>query len=904
MMKNLIFQRSAKWHRKILLYILVVIASAGIHITFPHFLLNAQAQNRFSNIPELVEQGRALYESGRFNDAVTVLLRAISNSSAEQDRLMQATIFSNLSLAYQQLGEWKKAEKYVTESLNLLEAERKLGDSTNRLKVLAQTLDIQGRLQLETGQAEQALTSWKETVNIYEKISDNAGKIRSQINTAQALQSIGLYNRAEKTLEDVKKIIEQQPNSLEKASLLRSLGDVLQVIGDLDKSEIVLKKSLEVAQLLQSPPEISATLLSLGNMERSKGNKILSQQDSAIKPNITPLNCPYRSSQEAALFYTRAANFYQDATTKSVSPTTRLQAKLNYLSVSLSTANLANIQEALPEIKAELKELPASRTAIYAKINYAKTLTCLKQTNQVNTLSWKEIAQFLAMAVQEARSLEDKQAESYALGYLGGLYLENQDINHSKEITEQALIIAQAIKAREITYLWEWQLGYLLEKQRDIKGAIAAYEAAVGDLKFIRQDLLANADIEFLFRKSVEPIYRQLVELLLPSSGDQPIQDNLDKARQLVADLQVAELENFLGCSLQNQKSVKLDKVADENNAAILYPIILPTRLAVIVKLPKQDDLLYYESNVNQIEVKSNIEQLRQKIQNPASESQEYLSLSQKLYEWLIEPAEKYPKTPLDSKQVKTLVFVQDGKLRQIPMAAIYDGKEYLIEKYAVALNLGLELQNPRNIRQERLEALSAGITKKLPGLDRLEYAGIELNTIKNLVSTKELRDEKFIRDDFKNLLNSRPFSVVHLATHGQFSSQPEKTFIRAFDTSINIKELSDIFRIQSQNRSEPIELLVLSACQTATEDERSVLGLAGIAVRSGARSTIASLWFLNDQSSAQLMELFYNNLRNPKVPNKVEALRLAQKELLTNPKYGYEAPAHWASYILVGNWL
>lgn len=901
MTKNLLLQKIAKWHGRILLYFFVAFASTGIEINFshPHFLLNAQAQNRFSSTQELVEQARNFYESGRFNDAVTVLLRAASNFPTDQDKLIQATIFSNLSLAYQQLGEWENAKKYITESLNFLEADRRLLNSTNQLKVLAQTLDIQGRLQLETGQPEQALNSWKQAVNIYEKVGDEVGKIRSTINMAQALQSMGLYNQAEKTLAEVNKILEQQPNSLEKASGLRSLGDVLQAIDDLDKSEIVLKKSLEVAQSLQSPPEISATLLSLGNIERAKGNKILSQKDITIKPNITPLSCPDKISEEAVKFYDRAANFYRNTATKSVSPTTRLRAKINYLSVLLATENLANIQEILTEIKAGLNELPASRTVIYAKINYANSLTCLKQKNQVSGLSWKEIGQNLAMAVQEARNLKDKQAESYALGYLGGLYLETQDISHAKELTDRALIIAQAIKAREITYLWQWQLGYLLKNQGDIQGAIAAYEAAVGDLKFVRQNLLANADIEFSFRRSVEPIYRQLVELLLPTSGTQPIQKNLDRARKLVADLQVAELENFLGCTLQNKTSVSLDEVAKKNDAAIIYPIILPTRLAVIVKLPNQENLLYYETSVNQTEVESQLKTLRRTLEDDPFVS-EGKKVSQNLFDWLIRNAE----ATLINQNLKTLVFVLDGNLRNIPMAVLSDGKKYLIEKYAVALNLGLELENPQPFRQKPLRILSGGMIKERRGLLPLPYVERELAVIKRL-SSRQLRDENFISTDLQSLINSRVFTLVHLATHGEFSSQPQKTAIEAWDKSINVNQLSEIFRSQSQNSYEPIELLVLSACQTAAGDRRAALGLAGVAVRSGARSTIASLWYLNDESSAVLMERFYHYLEDPNVPNKAEALRRAQQDLLTNPRYSrYKLPRFWAPYILVGNWL
>jgi CHAT domain-containing protein len=142
---------------------------------------------------------------------------------------------------------------------------------------------------------------------------------------------------------------------------------------------------------------------------------------------------------------------------------------------------------------------------------------------------------------------------------------------------------------------------------------------------------------------------------------------------------------------------------------------------------------------------------------------------------------------------------------------------------------------------------------------------------------------------------------VVHLATHGQFSSQADDTFILTWDNRLNAKELDTLLRVTDQSRPNAIELLVLSACQTATGDKRAALGLAGVAVRAGARSTLASLWSIDDKSSALLMSQFYRELVRTEV-TKAEALRLAQLSLLQNPRYQH--PRYWAPFVLVGNWL
>ncbi len=139
----------------------------------------------------------------------------------------------------------------------------------------------------------------------------------------------------------------------------------------------------------------------------------------------------------------------------------------------------------------------------------------------------------------------------------------------------------------------------------------------------------------------------------------------------------------------------------------------------------------------------------------------------------------------------------------------------------------------------------------------------------------------------------------MHLATHGQFSSQADKTFLLAWDGPIGVNELSTILQSREDNIPTAIELLVLSACETAQGDNRAALGLAGVAVRAGARSTLASLWTVQDKSTATFMSQFYQNLVDSHM-TKAEALRQAQ---ITSLKK-LQTTADWAVYVLVGNWL
>lgn len=829
-------------------------------------VLNPVGQN-LPNATQLVQQGRELYKAEQFDQAVTVWQQAAQVYQASSDVPNQALALSNLSLAYQQLGQWEQAKKIITHSLNLLQKNQDVG---NTLQILAQALNTQATLQLALGQSQQALTTWQQAAATYTQAGDQTGVTRSLINQVQALEALGLYRRAMVTLNSVNQTLQKQPNSQTKVAGLRSLGNALRIVGDLDSSRQILQQSLALAQQLQSSQDIGTSLFSLGNTARS-------QQD----------------TQAALVFYQQAAKFS--------SQITKIQAQLNQLSLLLETKHLSAAQTLLPQIQSQLATLPPSSKTVYAQIDFAQSLISLealksKDSKPLSAQSWLEIAKVLATAVQQAKSLGDQRAEAYALGNLGGLYEKTQQWSTAQDLTEQALLIAQSINAPDIAYRWQWQLGRLIKAQGNPQGAIATYTEAVSTLQSLRSDLVAiNPEIQFSFRDEVEPVYRELVDLLLQPR--EPSQKNLAQARSVIESLQLAELDNFFREACLEVKSVLIDKVVDQDNptAAVIYPIILRDRLEVILKIPQQP-LRHYTINVSQGKVEQTLEQLQQKLTEPDM-IKDVKALSRQVYSWLIEPAE----AELGQSGVETLVFVLDGSLRNIPMAALYDGNQYLVEKYAVALSLGLQLLDPKPLPQRNLKALTAGLSVApvnfpYPPLPAVKS---EFDLIKKAgVSTNQLLDQKFTSKTLEQELDSSRFNVIHLATHGQFSSQAKNTFILASDGPINVNKLDNLLR--TRNQTETIELLVLSACETATGDKRATLGLAGVSVRAGARSTLASLWQIDDQATAIFIGEFYRELATH--VTKAEALRRAQLTLLKYPNYS--RPGYWAPYVLVGNWL
>jgi CHAT domain-containing protein len=231
-------------------------------------------------------------------------------------------------------------------------------------------------------------------------------------------------------------------------------------------------------------------------------------------------------------------------------------------------------------------------------------------------------------------------------------------------------------------------------------------------------------------------------------------------------------------------------------------------------------------------------------------------------------------------------------------MSALYDGKQYLIEKYAVTLSPGLQLMSSQALQQTNIGAIVAGISESRSGFSALPAVETEVKEISKTIPSSKLLNAQFTGDALSTQLKNSKANVVHLATHGQFSSRLEDTFLLTWDGTVNIKELSEL--LQSRDVTKAIDLLVLSACDTASGDDRAVLGLAGLAVKSGARSTLATLWPVKDKAAATLMTQFYQELRNSG-RTKAEALRQAQLHLMQETDF--KDPYFWGGFVLVGNW-
>lgn len=930
------FKILSRW-RSFIPAVLLFFLSIAVPLLLVQVSISTPIVQTQQDTSQLVERGNKLYQVGQFEEAAAIWQGLAEVFAARGDKLNQAMASSNFSLTEQKLGKWDRAKAAIDRSLNLLQT---LPKKPDRQRILASTLDIQGQLQLAVGQPENALKTWQQAADIYREIGSLDDVIRSQINRSQAFQDLGLYPKACETLLDALEFDSQECQISEtelqtlspKQSLplqilgLRSLGNVLRSIGQTQQSQTILLKSWQLAQQLDNYPDFGAIYLSLGNTARALGNKKLAaKQTQQSETSLKPIVCIPETTYDTAIeFYQQAADCYRLASSEA-SLTIATQAELNLLSLSIQTQQDAEIPALLAKLKTQIDRLPPSRTSISARLKLAQNLLCLQtkltqekpqlvspilqsclaieqitknpnknilSTSKIPSLA--EIHQEVIDALHQAQILGDKKAEANSLGYLAAVSQQMGKLEEAQQLTERALQGLSTFNTPELAYLWQWQLGRLYQLQENPKKAIAAYTLAFENLQSLRQDLVAtNPDIQFTFRDSVEPVYRELVDLLLQPSSN-PSQDNLKKARDIIEALQLAELNNFFQEACLEGKPQQIDRL--DPKAAVIYSIILPKRLALILSIPGQP-LSYYETTLNSsLEIDSTFDDLFATL-NPFVSTPNPLVPNQKFYDWLIRPAE----AELTKNKIETLVFVLDGVLRGIPVSALHDGQQYLIEKYKIALTPGLQLFNPRRISLEKLKVLVGGLTESRLGFSALPSVTEEVKDITQIASTEVLLNGEFTRTQLETKIQSKAFEIVHLATHGQFSSLAEDTFLLTWDERINVRNLDRLLRERDLLVRSPIELLILSACQTAVGDKRAALGLAGVAVRSGARSTVATLWSVQDRSTADFMTQFYQFLNRSNV-SKADALRQAQLSLLHSSEYQH--PFYWASFVLVGSWL
>ncbi len=817
------------------------------------------------------------------------------------------------------------------------------------------------------GQSEAALDYWQQAIALHRRAQNLPQLSRALTEQAQLYSQIGQPRKAiallcgaddasQCTADSALPQVRRLNDPALAAAALGSLGDAYRLVGAYQPAIAVLQDSLTLLDKLADHPDrvpyqISG-LNSLGTVHLSLALVNYRQAELATQGGDTEEAA--RAQQQGLAADAKALEHLQRSWGLAQAQNDRwgqLRSRVSAIPAYYRTAAIAPAEAAWQQAVQLVAQLPPSRDRVYAAIDLARLLQPVRADTSFSKLQclaadrMPQAEMLLQQAIAIAAQIQDARAQSFALGELGHLYECQRQFAQAAAVTQKARLAAeQDLASRDSLYLWEWQAGRILKAEGKDGAAIAAYERALATLEPIRSDILtSNRDIQFDFRDTIEPIYRELVELKLSREQPVPVANldtnpatnlvinpaqlketqkspqkpgNFRSVLQTVDGLKLAELQNYFGSdcvvAIANQDSVDL---AASSAAAVFSTVIFEDKTAVIVSLPNGEQRFTWIP-MTRLALIDQINQLRRGLERVRTRYD--VAPAQQVYNWLIRPFA----ADLQRANVKTLVFVQDGIFRTVPMAALHDGQQFLIQNYAVATVPSLTLTTSKNLSRKDLRVLGVGLTqavnledgRQLPALPNV---GKELEGINALVpGSKKLLDGEFTRDRLTQELRQTVYPILHVATHGEFATDPKDTFIVTGETGktggnqkLTLNDLDQLIRQVSRN-PDPLELLSLTACESAVGNDRSALGLAGVALQAGASSALASLWAVNDEATAQLATQFYQQLRQPNL-SKAAALQTVQKAFIEGKGLPGSAdstdtshPAYWSAFVLIGNWL
>jgi CHAT domain-containing protein len=581
-----------------------------------------------------------------------------------------------------------------------------------------------------------------------------------------------------------------------------------------------------------------------------------------------------------------------------------------------------------------------------------------------------QLETLLEQAFDIAQNVDAKYLQVEILDQQAQWMEDGQRDQEMMKLSDQAILLLQQIDAPELMISIEARRARVYTRLQRNDLAIKSYQTAVRYIESIRQDIpVSYSQGRSSVRDMIDPVYLGLADALLKDVEplDQAAKTKLlFRVRDVVEQIKQNQLEDYLGnrCSTLSNLSattaytpataLKLNK-----GTAVLYPIIFPDRLELL--LETANGIARHRVDIASNKLIQDINAMSSALRA----HQSFLTLSRRLHKVLLAPLD----ASLQAQGIDTLVIVPDGALRLLAFAALNDGKQFAIEKYAIAISPGLRIIAQQGDAQSKAapsarKVLLAGVSEpgkvvdrlpeelvdqllqtddlnheekrgkaarqralqsriliglspsteiveasspedmraisnKLQQVLRLDGVNAEIESLQKIVDAKAILNLDFSSHNFSQQVRSGEFDIVHVASHGIFGSSAEKTFILAHDDVITIDQFQSLLSADPLSKR-PLDLLVLSACETAEGDDRAPLGISGAALKAKARSAMGSLWPVSDLAASQLMQSVYQNYVNRHL-SKAQSLRLAQLELMQQKSFVH--PNFWAAFIVVGNW-
>jgi CHAT domain-containing protein/lipopolysaccharide biosynthesis regulator YciM len=837
--------------------------------------------------------GRAYNSLGKYDKAIEFYLQTLAIAREIKDRLGEGTTLGNLGVAYYSLGKYDKAIEFHLQSLEIArETKNRRGEGAG--------LGNLGLAYYSLGKYDKAIEYQLQSLAIAREIKDRSGEGNALGNLGNVYLSLGKYDKAIEFQLQSLAIAREIKDRLGEGDSLGSLGIAYDSLGKYDKAiEFQLQlQSLAIAQEIKYRQ--GEGLGNLGGAYYSLGK--------------------YDKVIEFQLQYLAIAREIKDR-----------------LGEGTALGNLGGAYYSLGKYDKAI-EFQLQRLAIAQEIKYrqgeGQSLRNLGIAYQAIGKYDKAI-EFQLQGLAITREIKDRQGEGISLGNLGSTYQKLGKYDKAIELYLQSLAIKREVKDRDGERISLNNLGTSFTNLKQPELAILFYKQSVNVVESIRKDIKKlNKDEQKSYLDTVEITYRNLADLLLK-------QGRIMESLQILDLLKVQELEDYLknikgsdrsaqGVRLlepEKAMSVKLGAISFENSPEInsqlankiqqlpkseinkipdylnqipqgtilLYPLILSDRLEIILFSPNTLPISR-TVKISKAQLETLVTDFRAELRDAGSEDVKESAV--KLYDLLIKPIE----AELVANKADTILYAPDGILRYVPLAALYNGKQWLAEEYRISNLIAYTLTDfsarPKTQPNILAGAFGGKKNERKFGQDGLPATLTEVQAIANsFTNSVTLTEDGFSRQAIESQFKNH--NILHLATHASFNTgTPENSFI-IFGNGDKIK-LNEISEWQIPN----IDLIILSACQTGVGklgDGVEILGFGYQIQKAGAKNAIASLWSVNDAGTQALMEAFYRELKKGDVSS-TEALHRAQVALIKSPKYNH--PNYWSAFFAIGNGL
>jgi CHAT domain-containing protein len=734
------------------------------------------------------------------------------------------------------------------------------------------------------GDFKHAALTWKKVLEKLNLKNDADLVLNANINLANAYKNLGMHQKAISVFQDTESIAENNRGTVQTVLFYNAGSDLFSSLGMRDQSVKYLKKAANDALKLEDP---YLTVKILVNMSLNFSS--------------------FGFFQDAIEGYDICLKIIDQAKNSTAAQQLRPKVMIGLARVKLKWDKYSEdeVISALDNAKKEIDHMQDC----HDKAGFLISISVLaKETKMIFPGSGNYLKKLCFNGLTDANRIAEKLSNnrliSYSAGELANVYEMEKDDQSAIKLTRKAIFFASDSN-KDLLYRWQWQLGRLFKATDQAELAIQSYSNAIATLNPIRNEITRghrnNRDI---FHQKIKPVYLEFAELLIEQAefiapNNSLRQNTLQEAINVMELLKKAELENYFEDECVTKTKIDSNVMYTvPDNTAILYSISLPRQLILLVIV--SDGMKVVKVPVNSDTLEKSALQYRKHLQIRAENL--FLSSGQKLYQWLIHPV----KPLLVDFKIDTLIIASDGALRLIPFSTLFDGNKFLIESYAIGTISSLELTDMKPSERKPVTPqddiiLLGGLSEARMDHIPLPNVKTELLNIKKIMNGKILLLNKdFTMDNLSQAFQNKTYPIVHLATHGVFGGSSSTSYLLTYNNMIDMKQLEGLIKM-GQFRRKQMELLTFSACQTAMGNDSAALGLAGVAVKAGARSVVGTLWYVDDEATATILKEFYTHIQKADI-SKVKALQYSQIKLVNDLYYWH--PNYWGPFVLIGNWL